>query len=212
MNRGLEGSRILIVDDNPTNVIILFDYFSKLEFTVLVAENGEDALKVVKENMPDIVLMDIIMPGISGFETCRRLKDAHETEDIPVLFVSSLSDTVDKVRGFNAGGVDYITKPFQQEEVLARVTTHLHLHKLKKESEVRNARLEEEINERKRAEDAAEAANRAKSEFLANMSHELRTPLNGILGYAQILKREKNTDRIPEKRDWILLNAAGIIS
>lgn len=191
MDRELQGSRILVVDDNPTNVIILFDYFSKFDFTVLVAEKGEDALELVEENMPDIILMDIIMPGISGFETCRKLKAGDKTKDIPVLFVSSLSDTLDKVRGFEAGGVDYITKPFQQEEVLARVTTHLHLHKLKKELEKKNVALEKEINERKRAEGAAEAASRAKSEFLANMSHELRTPLNGILGYAQILKREK---------------------
>jgi signal transduction histidine kinase len=190
--RQIKDSTVLIVDDSPENVKVLFAFLSKLGFKILVAQSGEDALGVVRENLPDIILLDILMPGIDGFETCRRLKANERTKDIPVLFVSSLSDIVEKMRGFEAGGVDYIIKPFQQEETIARIITHLHLHKLRKAIEEKNTLLYQEILERKRAEEAAESANRAKSEFLANMSHELRTPLNGILGYAQILKKEKN--------------------
>ncbi|MCP4108419.1 MAG: response regulator [Desulfobacteraceae bacterium] len=188
----LHGSKILIVDDNHTNRALLFNYLNNLSFTVLIAENGEAALALVKENLPDIILLDIIMPGIDGFETCRRLKQNNESKDIPVLFVSSLSEHVEKIKGFKVGGLDYITKPFQREEVLARVTTHLKLFKLKKKLEEKNLHLQQEIAERRRAERTAESASMAKSEFLANMSHELRTPLNGILGYAQILRKDRN--------------------
>ncbi len=150
--REIQGSAILIVDDNPANLGTLFDYLSKFDFTVLVAQSGEDALELVRENTPDIILLDILMPGMDGFETCLLLKADEKAKDIPVLFVSSLSETVDKVRGFEAGGIDYITKPFQQEEVLARVSTHLSLHKLRSELEEKNIRLQEEILERERAE------------------------------------------------------------
>ncbi|MDM8552300.1 response regulator [Desulfobacterales bacterium HSG2] len=152
--RDMEGSTILIVDDNPENLGVLFEYLSKAGFNVLVAQSGEDALELVRENMPGIILLDILMPGIDGFETCRRLKANRETKDIPVLFVSSLSDTVDKVRGFDVGGVDYVTKPFKQEEVLARITTHLSLYNLRKALEEKNVRLQQEILERNRAETA----------------------------------------------------------
>ncbi|MCP4344148.1 MAG: response regulator [Desulfobacterales bacterium] len=204
----LQGSKILIVDDNHTNRALLFNYLSTPSFTVLTSENGEAALKLVKENPPDIILLDIIMPGIDGFETCRRLKQNNETKDIPVLFVSSLSEHVEKIKGFKAGCLDYITKPFQREEVLARVTTHLKLFKLKKKLEEKNMHLQQEIAERRRAERTAESASMAKSEFLANMSHELRTPLNGILGYAQILRKDRNLTE-PQKSGLDIIKRSG---
>lgn len=195
----IRKATILIVDDTPENLGVLYEYLAGIGFTVLVAQSGEDALELLEETIPDIILMDILMPGIDGFETCRRIKKIDALKDIPLLFVSSLSDTVDKVRGFQAGGVDYISKPIQQEETLARITTHLNLYILKKELKEKNKLLEIEIKERKRAEKASEIANQAKSEFLAHMSHEFRTPLNGILGYAQILKRDRNLNESQKK-------------
>ncbi len=150
----MRGSAILVVDDNPANLGTLFDYLSKFGFTILLAQSGEDALESVKENCPDIILLDILMPGIDGFETCRRLKSDIETADIPVLFVSALSETVDKVKGFGVGGVDYIAKPFQHEEVFARITTHLNIRRLKKYLEEKNSALQSEIAVRKQTESA----------------------------------------------------------
>lgn len=116
---------ILIVDDNAKNLSFLFDYLHKLGFKVLVGENGYEALNLAKQHHPDIILLDILMPGMNGFETCLRLKEQEETEAIPVIFMTALSGVDDIVRGFEVGGVDYITKPFQQREVLARIHTHL---------------------------------------------------------------------------------------
>ncbi|MDM8536640.1 response regulator [Desulfobacterales bacterium HSG17] len=209
----IKGSKILIVDDNPGNLGVLFDYLSKLEFIILVAQTGEDALELVGENMPDIILLDILMPGIDGFETCQRLKATNKTWDIPVLFISSLSETIDKVKGFEAGGVDYITKPFQQEEVLARIKTHLNLRNLKNQLKKQNENLLQEIGERKKAEkesriakEDAESASRAKSAFLANMSHEIRTPMNAIMGFTDILE-QKIVDK--EQKQYLSLIRAG---
>lgn len=210
----IKGSKILIVDDNPGNLGVLFDYLSKLEFIILLAQSGEDALELVEENLPDIILLDILMPGIDGFETCRKLKSQKKTRDIPVLFISSLSEVFDKVKSFEAGGVDYITKPFQQEEVLARIKTHLNIIKLKTRLEKQNKDLQEQIEERKKAEkeaylakEEAESANRAKSAFLANMSHEIRTPMNAIMGFTDILD-QKIIDN-DQKKYLSLIRAGG---
>ncbi len=168
---------ILIVDDNPTNIKVLSSFLKENGFKVLVFRDSESTLQMVPKISPDLILLDVMMPEIDGFELCRRLKESPATQDIPVIFMTALSDTVDKVKGLTIGGVDYITKPIQYEEVLARINVHLRLYSLTKQ-------LQE-------SKQAAEAANFAKSEFLANMSHELRTPLNSILGFAQILQRSK---------------------
>ena len=119
---------ILIVDDNPANLGVLFDSLRGQGFKVLVAENGEDAIKRLNYTKPDIILLDVMMPGIDGFETCRRIKANRKTEHIPIIFMTSRSDTVDKVVGLELGAVDYVTKPIQIEEVKARVNTHLRTH------------------------------------------------------------------------------------
>ncbi len=123
---------VLIADDTPENLSVLFDFLIANDFKVLVAENGEDALENAKEEHPDLILLDVMMPGIDGFETCRQLKNNPQTQDIPVIFMTALSDTLEKVKGFELGAVDYVTKPFQQEEVLARIKTHLTIRKLQK--------------------------------------------------------------------------------
>jgi PAS domain S-box-containing protein len=134
---------IVIVDDKPTNLGILFDFLTDSGFKVLVAQDGESAIQKVEYARPDLILLDVMMPGIDGFETCRRLKANPSTQDIPVIFMTALSDTVDKVKGFSLGAVDYVTKPMQQEEVRARVTTHVTIRNLQKKLEKQNIQLQQ---------------------------------------------------------------------
>ena len=147
-----EKGVILIVDDTPTNLEVLFDFLAESGFKVLVAEDGESAIARVEYAPPDLILLDVLMPGIDGFETCRRLKANDSTKDVPVIFMTALTETVDKVRGLSLGAVDYITKPLQHEEVLARVQIHLSLRNLSQTLTEQNLRLEQEIQERKQAE------------------------------------------------------------
>ncbi len=134
---------IVIVDDKPTNLGVLFDFLTDSGFRVLVAQDGESALQKVQYAHPDLILLDVMMPGIDGFETCRRLKANPVTQDIPVIFMTALSDTVDKVTGFSLGAVDYVTKPVQQEEVRARVTTHLMIRNLQKQLQAQNHKIKQ---------------------------------------------------------------------
>lgn len=143
---------ILIVDDNPTNLEMLFEFLANSGFKVLVAEDGESAIERVEYAPPDLILLDVIMPGIDGFETCRRLKANELTQDIPIIFMTALSESIDKVRGLSLGAVDYITKPLQHEEVLARVKLQMNLQNLTKTLKEQNLRLEQEIQERQRSE------------------------------------------------------------
>ncbi|BAY36353.1 PAS/PAC sensor hybrid histidine kinase [Nostoc sp. NIES-2111] len=144
---------ILIVDDNPTNLELLFDFLANAGYTVLVAEDGESAIARAEYAPPDLILLDILMPGMNGFDTCQYLKNNPLTQDIPVIFMTALTDTVDKVKGLNLGAVDYITKPLQHEEVLARVKLHLRLCQLTKTLKEQNQLLEAEILERRRVEE-----------------------------------------------------------
>ncbi|HHC24071.1 MAG TPA: hybrid sensor histidine kinase/response regulator, partial [Desulfobacterales bacterium] len=188
----IQGAVILIVDDNPENLGVLFDYLSELGITPLVAQSGQDAIELLEEKMPDIILLDILMPGLDGFETCKRLKANNKTEDIPIIFMTALSEITDKVRGFEAGAVDYITKPFQLEEILARIRAHLIIQRLKNDLQVKNEALQESLErERKLMEDL-------RLNLSISLPHELRTPLNAIIGFAgffinpkRVLKPEK---------------------
>lgn len=133
---------VLLVDDTLANLRVLFDLLSNRGFEVSVAEDGESALEQLEYIHPDLILLDVLMPVMDGYATCRRLKERPETRDIPVVFMTALTDTADKVKGFECGAVDYITKPFQHEEVLARIRTHIALQRLKQriaESEERLA-------------------------------------------------------------------------
>ena len=175
----LKGATILVVDDNPTNLEALSDCLTNFGFTVLLKKDGEKALSLMKRKIPDLILLDIIMPGMNGFETCEHLKENEETKDIPVIFMSALSDTIDKVTGFELGAVDYITKPFQHQEVLARVKAHLTIQNLKKDLQTKNKALQDSLErERKMVEDL-------RLNLSISLPHELRTPLNIILGFAR---------------------------
>jgi CheY-like chemotaxis protein len=135
--------RILIVDDQVANLQLLARILEGAGYNVQTATTGARALQVAQVNPPDIVLLDVMMPGLSGFEVGERLRELPETGDVPVIYLSALSSVEDKVKGFQAGGVDYITKPYRGQEVVARVMTHLTLRRLQKELQAVNRQLEE---------------------------------------------------------------------
>ncbi|MGD9971975.1 MAG: SpoIIE family protein phosphatase [Desulfatirhabdiaceae bacterium] len=136
---------ILLVDDQLANLQVLFHTLENLGCKLLIAKNGEAALAIAQKMRPDLILLDIMMPGIDGFEVCRRLKMNPDTEKIPVIFLSALDETGDKVRGLQLGAVDYVAKPFQVEEVIARVNTHLTIHRLNREVQKQRDELEHEL-------------------------------------------------------------------
>ncbi|MEM7061964.1 MAG: response regulator [Cyanobacteria bacterium P01_B01_bin.77] len=144
--------RILLVDDNPTNLKVLSDALRGNDWTTLVATDGASAIEQARYAQPNLILLDIMMPGIDGFETCRRLKAQMETQTIPVMFMTALTDADHKVQGLEIGAVDYITKPFQQKEVLARVKLHLRLSLLTQRLEAQNIVLTQEIADKTEAE------------------------------------------------------------
>ena len=149
MRGSLESTRtILIVDDLPTNIDVLAACLGENGFDVSVARDGETALSQITQVRPDLILLDVMMPGMNGFETCRRLKEMSDAKDIPVIFMTSLSDTLDKVKGFDAGAVDYVTKPLHHDEVLVRVQTHLKIRSLQSRLEEANSTLEQRVEER----------------------------------------------------------------
>lgn len=187
-NRG----NILIVDDTPENLQVLSATLCDRGYKVRGVINGKMAIRAAISSSPDLILLDIKMPEMNGYEVCTQLKSQPQTSEIPVIFISALDEVLDKVKAFEIGGVDYITKPFQVEEVLARVEHQLTIKRLQKELIARNIELQKEIIERKKAEEVAAAASKAKSQFVANMSHELRTPLNAILGFTQVMSRDSS--------------------
>jgi two-component system sensor histidine kinase/response regulator len=177
---------ILLVDDTPDNLRLLSVMLTENGYKTRKVINGERALQAVEVVTPDLILLDINMPNMNGYEVCRRLKEIERTREIPVIFISALDDVFDKVKGFQAGGVDYITKPFQVEEVLARVNTHLNIRKLQKQLQQQNAQLQEEILHRLSTEEANAQLKALETQlrqqlnvFLHAVSHDLRNPVIG---------------------------------
>jgi PAS domain S-box-containing protein len=141
------GMKILIVDDTPANIDVLRGILDGKGFEISIAMNGETALTLVDKNPPDLILLDVMMPEINGFETCKRLKENSETRSIPVVFVTAKTELDDIVHGFQIGGVDYISKPFKAEEVLSRIQTHLKIERLLKEKGRLNKILQDQNDE-----------------------------------------------------------------
>src|SRR5262245_25436672 len=140
-----DADRILLVDDDATNLDVLRHTLDGRGYRLFVTRSGENAIEVARKVHPLLILLDIVMPGIDGYETCRRLKEDPETRDAAVIFLSSLDETRDKVRGLEAGAVDFVSKPFQTEEVVARVNTHLTMQRLRRQLGARNEELAREL-------------------------------------------------------------------
>jgi signal transduction histidine kinase len=166
MIEATEHTNIMVVDDTPANLKLLQKMLQSKGYRVLAFPDGEKALKAAAKCPPDLIFMDIKMPGMDGFEVCERLKADAALKDIPVIFISALAETADKVKAFAVGGVDYVTKPFQFEEVNARVETHLRL---------------------RRQQIELQALNDLKNRFLGMAAHDLRNPLGGIMGISELL-------------------------
>jgi DNA-binding response OmpR family regulator len=185
---------VIIVDDTPGSLQLLEDILTDGGYRVRGFPRGGPALAAAAQEPPDLIMLDITMPELNGFQVCQQLKADARLSAIPVVFISALSDPWDKVKAFGCGGVDYVTKPFRGSEVLARVATHLKLRRLQLELEQHNARLEDLV--RTRTHELAEAKGRlaildkAKSDFLMLISHELRTPLTGLLGVTDLVFME----------------------
>jgi len=187
----LTQDAIMIVDDNPVNLALLENMLQEKGHEVSLFQLGRLALAAAFRNPPDLILLDINMPEMNGYEVCERLKSTPELSDIPVIFLSALSETQDKVAAFRSGAVDYISKPFQFEEVHARVETHLKVHALEKKLRQQNEKLEETVavrtGELAESNERLRILNRSKDELLHLISHEFRTPVNGLIVVGEII-------------------------
>jgi two-component system sensor histidine kinase/response regulator len=205
VNEGTQSS-IMVVDDQPANLKLMETMLRQQGYEVRSFPRGRMALAAAGQQAPDLILLDITMPEMNGYEVCERLKSDDKLAQIPVIFLSALSETEDKVRALRCGGVDYISKPFQFEEVKARVETHLELYSLQRALQFQNERLEQAVATR--TGELAEANQRlrildsSKNEFLSLISHEFRTPLNGLLGVGELVLNElaasPDTDELRE--------------
>ena len=171
---------ILVVDDEPTNLKVLYKVLTDSNFEVLVLQDGETALELLNRRKVDLILLDIIMPEMDGFEVAKRIKSQSRISGIPIIFMSALSDTVNKVKGFKAGAIDYLTKPFQKEEVIARINTHLDLRRHQSELAEINAH---------------------KDKLFSILSHDLRSPFASIIELGRMLSAIEDDFEINEIRE-----------
>lgn len=189
----IKGARVLLVDDTPENLKVLRQTLEAEGFDILVATSGEQALKVVSGNPPDLVLLDVMMPGLDGFETCRRMKADAATSAIPVIFVTARAEEDAVMKGFDVGGIDYVVKPFNHHEVIARVTTHVEREKLRQAVEQQNTelretntRLKEEMEARQRV--SAERNHLADHLSMVSTTEAKRWGIDGFVGQSQTVR------------------------
>lgn len=182
---------VLIVDDNPKNLQVLGNLLTRNNCSVIAARGGQQALDYINKHHPEVILLDVMMPGMSGFEVCNQLKANETTRNIPVLFITALNEAKDKIKAFKAGGVDYITKPFVSEEVLARVNVHLQNSRLLSSLKISNSELQD--------------LNELKNRFLGIAAHDIRSPLAGAMGIVQLLLIEELGSINANQRDVLEL-------
>src|SRR5260370_14946809 len=198
--RNATKASVMVVDDSPANLKLLEDMLQQQGYQVRSFPRGRLDLAGAGQNPPDLILLDINMPEMDGYEVCEQLKTDRNLAKITVIFLRPLDETADKVKAFRTGGVDYVTKPFQVDEIRARVETQIELHNLQRSLQMHNGRLEELVSARTReladAHMRLKILEQAKSEFLTLISHEFRTPLNGLLGIGELILDE--LDSSPE--------------
>ncbi len=203
MEHYLLNKTILIVDDTPENIDVLNGLLS--DFKRKIATSGERALKIALSNTPpDLILLDIMMPGMDGYEVCQKLRQDKRAQEVPVIFLTAKTEKKDIIKGFEAGGQDFVTKPFDARELMERVKTQLKLRYQQELLKNMNAVLEQKVKERTAELDIANAQllslDEAKNQFLMLISHEIRTPLNGIVGSAYFLS---DTIDDPELQEFL---------
>ncbi|MEM9541453.1 MAG: response regulator, partial [Cyanobacteria bacterium P01_E01_bin.42] len=222
------NAEILIVDDTPNNIRVLAAILQDKQYRVRTFLRADRALENVNKNPPDLILLDIQMPDMDGYEFCDRIKKSPHLCEIPIIFISALDEPMDKVRAFKLGGADYVTKPFQELEVLARVEHQLKLNRANHVLKSLNQTLEERVKTRtmeleeanlqkeklldilKEKNIALQEIDRLKDEFLMIMSHELRNPLNGILGSLQLILAGFCEDRQEETENLKIANDSAL--
>ncbi len=196
--------KILIVDDVSKNIQILGNILSQKNYQIAYAQNGEQALNICNRQDFDLILLDIMMPGLDGYEVCRRLKSNPATSEIPVIFLTAKADLDSIIKGFEIGGQDYITKPFNAAELLARVNNHLLIKTQREELKKVNTELEDRVKARtselENANRKLSLLDQAKSNFLSVISHEIRTPLNGVIGLTELLNQ---TDIDQDQKEYL---------
>lgn len=201
------SNKILVVDDNIINLEVISHVLVEEGFQIALAIDGTTALELVQKENFQLIILDIMMPDIDGYEVCSRIRRELHINNIPIIFLTAKAEREDVIKGFEIGGQDFITKPFDRKELLARINTQIELYHSREQLRNMNNTLEKKVQERTRAlaesnkelnnaNDKLMLLDNAKMEFLKIISHELRTPLNGIRGFAELIKKKNETEKL----------------
>ncbi|OQX78374.1 MAG: hypothetical protein B6D64_06795 [Bacteroidetes bacterium 4484_276] len=216
LNYAPEDCKILVVDDLSTNIQMIGKILLQENYQVSFALSGKEALSVLDKNSCDLILLDILMPGMDGYEVCDRIKSNDKTKNIPIIFLTAKTDSDSIIKGFKYGAVDYVGKPFFTEELLSRIKTQLRLKKQNEQLESWNNLLEDKIKERtselQSANEELALLEKAKNNFLMLISHELRTPLNAINGFTELLHSSLKSSKHSEAIKYLKQSSEKLIA